>query len=261
MNHLSCRSVPGKWPGVQWCAGQCFIPICHICFPRLKSTVKDEERSATECSDFTIKTPVQGAAEDGLFFQSWVQFLASTWCLTIIRSYSFRAPNGFMGTEPAHGIHSNLQAKPSWAYNKWKSLRKEIHSREDHVLEQNSEEKCLPTSVKTNKHFRRLGSDTCSTKQVQAKRPVSAPTLKKSPLFHITWHTKSTGGFPVASVLSSWQRLRALFDPLRQEGAAQTSKEPFLSLGCFNIKWARKKNPQLWRVLDRSEGRVVIKES
>lgn len=100
------------------------------------------------------------------------------------------------------------------------------------------------------------------------KDPWVHPGEKSSLPHHMTHKVHITdnnslpdGGFPVASVLSSWQRLRALFDPLRQEGAAQTSKEPFLSLQCFNIKWAREKNPQLWRVLDRSEGRVVIKES
>lgn len=66
MNHLSCRSVPSKWRGVQWCAGQCFSPICHICFPRLKSTVKVMKKGQQQnIQDFTTKTPVQGAGEDG----------------------------------------------------------------------------------------------------------------------------------------------------------------------------------------------------
>lgn len=183
MNHLSCRSVPNKWRGVQWCAGQCFIPICHICFPRLKSTVKVMKKGQQQnVQDFTIKTPVQGAGKDGpgvlTYCSGRVQFLAFTWCLSIIHSYSFRTSSGFMSTEPAHGTHSNLQANPSWAYNKWKSFRKEIHSREDRVFEQNSEKKCLATLVQTSKHCRRLGSNTCSERHAQAKRPMSAPWRK-----------------------------------------------------------------------------------
>lgn len=183
MNHLSCRSVPNKWRGVQWCAGQCFIPICHICFPRLKSTVKVMKKGQQQnVQDFTIKTPVQGAGKDGpgvlTFCSGRVQFLAFTWYLSIIHSYSFRASSGFMSTEPAHGTHSNLQANPSWAYNKWKSFRKEIHSREDRVFEQNREKKCLATLVQTNKHYRRLGSNTRSERHAQAKRPMSAPWRK-----------------------------------------------------------------------------------